>query len=93
MKRQLNSAPILNVYVILHLYYQTWLLSNGLSKSHSLNHHLESHLHKNRFLYPLPLHSPTAFLNSVRTLESHSRLLFLASEKSGIEDGYIWMTI
>jgi hypothetical protein len=29
----------------------------------------------------------------MRTLESHSRLLFLASEKFEIEDDYIWMII
>jgi hypothetical protein len=29
----------------------------------------------------------------MRILEIHSRLLFLDSEKSGIEDGYVWMTI
>jgi len=29
----------------------------------------------------------------MHTLESHSRLLFLASEKTRIEDGYIWITI
>ena len=47
----------------------------------SLNYYLESRLHTNRFLY------------LVSSLESHSRLLFLASEKSGIEDGHIWITI
>jgi hypothetical protein len=34
-------------------------------------------------------HSPIAFLYLVRTLESHSRLLFFASEKFGIKDNYI----
>ena len=62
----------------------------SLSKPHSLNYHLESHLHKNRFLYLFTL---TVFLYPMRTLESHSRFLVLAREKSGIKDGYIWMTI
>jgi hypothetical protein len=59
-------------------------ISKSLFKSRSLNHHLESHLHKNHFLYLFTL---------MHILESHSLLLFLASEKSGIEDAYIWMTI
>jgi hypothetical protein len=63
-------------------------ISKNLFKSHSLNHYLESHLHKNHFSYLLTL---TVFLYLRRTLESHSRLLFLASEKSRIEDGYIWI--
>jgi hypothetical protein len=29
----------------------------------------------------------------MRTVENHSRLLYLTSEESGIEDGYISMTI
>jgi hypothetical protein len=37
--------------------------------------------------------SPRVFLNHTHTLEGHSRLLFLASKKSEIEDGYICMTI
>jgi hypothetical protein len=33
--------------------------------------------------------SPTTFIYLVCTLESHSHLLYLASEKLVIEDGYI----
>jgi len=42
---------------------------------------------------PISLHSPTVFLYLVCTLESHSRFLSLASEKSGTEDVYFWITI
>jgi len=66
-------------------------ISKSFSKSHSLNHHLESYLHKNRFLYFF--YFLTVLLNLLRTLESHSRLLYLASEKPGINNDYIWMTI
>ena len=54
-------------------------ISKSLSKSHSLNHHLKSHLHKKSF--SISFHSPTVFLYLIRTLERHSRLLFLASKK------------
>ena len=37
----------------------------------------------------LHFHSPTVLLYLMRTLESHSRLLFLASEKSRIEDDHL----
>jgi hypothetical protein len=59
-------------------------ISKSLSKSHSLNHHFESHLWKNRF--SISFHS-LIFL--YLTLERHSRFLFLASEKSEIEDDFI----
>jgi hypothetical protein len=38
-------------------------------------------------------HFPTTFLFLMRTLKSPSRLLYLTSEKFGIEVGYIWITI
>jgi hypothetical protein len=62
----------------------------SLSKFYSLNHHLEIHLHKNCFLYFL-------FSNSFSISYVHSREPFSSfifdCEKSGIEDGYIWMII
>jgi hypothetical protein len=66
-------------------------MSRSFFKSHSLNYHLKSYLYKNYFLYFF--HSPTVFLYLIRTIESHSCLPFFASEKSGIKDDYIWMTI
>ena len=39
------------------------------------------------------LYSPIAFLYLVYTLESYIRYLSLVSEKCGMEDGYIWITI
>ena len=66
-------------------------ISKSHFKSNSLNHHLESHLHKNHFLYFF--YFLTVLLNLMRTLESHSRLLYLASKKPEIDNGYIWMTI
>jgi hypothetical protein len=48
-------------------------------------------LHKNRFLYFF--YSPTVLLYLMHTLEGHSGFLFLANEKFGIEDDYIWITI
>ena len=59
-------------------------ISNNLSKFYFLNHHLKSHVHKN--------HSPIIFLYLVYNLDSYFRYLSLASEKSGIDDGYIWIT-
>jgi len=67
------------------------LFAEHLKKSHSLNYHLESYLHKNHFLYFF--YFPTVLLNLMRTLESHSRLLYLVIEKPGIDNDYIWMTI
>ena len=55
----------------------------SLSKSRSLNSRLESHLHKNRYLYFLLSNS---FLYLMRSL------LFLAGEKSGIQGDYILIT-
>jgi hypothetical protein len=46
-----------------------------------LDNHLDKFLLSNNFLY------------LVSSLESYSRLPFLASEKSRIENGYIWIII
>jgi len=93
-ERNLGEAVyflIVEILEVQHIAYFANSISKSLSKSHFLNHHLENHLHKNRFLYFF--YFPTVLVNLIRTLESHSRLLYLASEKSGIDNAYIWMTI
>jgi hypothetical protein len=62
-------------------------ISESYSKSHSLNHYLES-----QKLLSVFFRFPIVFLYLVHGLVSHSRFLFLGSEKSRIEDGYIWIT-
>jgi hypothetical protein len=57
-------------------------ISKVLSKYHSLNHYLESRLHKKSL--SISFYSKTIFLYLVCTLESHARFLYLASEKSKI---------
>jgi hypothetical protein len=50
-------------------------ISKSLSKFYSINHHLESHLHENHFLYIFTFQQFFLFL--MCTLESQSRLLYL----------------
>jgi hypothetical protein len=61
-------------------------ISKSLSKFYSLDHHLESHLHENHFLY---FSLSKTFLFLIRTIENHSRLLYLTRKKSEIKDDYI----
>jgi len=61
-------------------------ISKSFSKFYFLNYYLESHLHKIAFYI---FSFSTVFLYLIRTLESHSRLIYLTSEKFEIENSYI----
>ena len=66
-------------------------ISRSVSKSHILNHHLESHLHKNRFLYLFTLQQ--FFYISCALQRATLIFYFWLAKNPEYKMGYIWMTI
>jgi hypothetical protein len=87
-----DAATTTHKKVGFHAVMINWSLERlkSFSKSHSLNHHLKSHLQNSFFI---SFYSSTVLLCFMLNVESHPPLLFLPSEKSSIEDDYVWIFI